>query len=216
MQDHNFLSSIAASLSLIIVSLSTMHSCAADERVALKIGDSAPGWNMLAGTDGMAHSMNELADRDVLIVCFTCNTCPYSVDYEDRLIALQQKFQKSGVSAQLVAINSNAVSGDTLEKMKERSVEKSFNFPYLRDEDQTVAKSWGAIFTPEFYVLNKDRRIVYMGALDDSTKAENVTKRYVELAVDAAMKGTSPEVSKTAPRGCQVRYKRERRSKASQ
>lgn len=183
----------------------------ADEQVRLQAGDAAPAWHELPGTDGKKHSLADLQDQSVVVVCFTSNTCLYSVDYEDRLISLQNKYREAGLPVTLVAINANAVPADSLEKMQERAREKKFNFLYLRDEDQSVVKAWGAIFTPEFYVLNARRQIVYSGALDDSTQAEQVKVRYVELAVDAALQGKTPEVTSTPARGCQVRQKRIRR-----
>lgn len=176
-----------------------------------EIGDPAPGWHSLTGTDGKEHSLSDLSDYEAIVVCFTSNTCPYSVDYEDRLVSLQQKYKDAGQKVQLVAINSNAFVLDNVEKMKERASSRSFNFLYLKDETQEVAKKWGAIYTPEFYVLNKARQIIYRGAMDDSTKADQVKARYVELAVDAALAGRKPETEKTGARGCAIRYKRRRR-----
>ena len=175
------------------------------------VGDKAPDWKDLPGTDDKKYSLDGLEESDVIIVCFTCNTCPYAVDYEDRMIALQKKYVDSGAKVRLVAINSNTIPADSLEKMKERAKEKKFNFPYLSDETQDVARAYGAIYTPEYFVLNRDRKIVYKGALDDSTKAENVKVRYVELAVTAALKGKQPDVTKTGARGCTIRFKRRRR-----
>ena len=80
----------------------------------------------------------------------------------------------------------------------------------LYDESQKIAKDYGAIFTPEFFVLNKERKIVYMGAMDDETNAEKVTKRYVEQALVATLKGESPAIKETIARGCRVRYTREK------
>jgi len=178
----------------------------------LKAGDSAPEWQELAGTDGKQHSLSDLTEKHVVVVCFTCNTCPYSVDYEDRLKQLQQKYVDSGLNVVVVAINSNDVPADGIEPMKERARDKQFNFAYLRDETQQVARSYGAVFTPEFFVLDQMRRVVYRGAMDDQTSADKVTVRYVELAVTAALSVKLPEVTETAPRGCQVRYRKERRS----
>lgn len=176
-----------------------------------QIGDAAPEWKALAGTDGKQHSLSDLSAADVVVVCFTCNTCPYSVDYEDRLIALAKKYAASNASVKLVAINSNGVPVDSLENMKKRATEKQFNFDYLKDETQDVAREYGAIYTPEFYVLNRDRKIVYRGAMDDSTKAEAVKVKYVELAVEAALSGKKTEVTTTGARGCAIRFKRKRR-----
>src|SRR5688572_11741976 len=87
----------------------------------LSIGDSAPDWKALEGTDGQKHSLSDLADKQLIVVCFTCNTCPYSVDYEDRLIALAKKFAAEGNKSALVAINANKVKEDLLPAMRERA-----------------------------------------------------------------------------------------------
>jgi thiol-disulfide isomerase/thioredoxin len=177
----------------------------------LSIGDSAPTWKDLEGTDGKKHSLSEFADKDVLVICFTCNTCPYAVDYEDRLIALAKKFASEGNRGALVAINANKVKDDLLPAMQERAKAKAFNFPYLHDETQQVAGSYGAARTPEFVVLNKERKVVYLGAMDDSADGKSITKRYVDDAVAAALAGRSAPIAETPPVGCAVRYVRERK-----
>lgn len=176
------------------------------------IGDLAPDWKDLPGADGKRYSFADFQQHDVLVVAFTCNSCPTAVDYEERLMALAARCSEQGRCA-VVAINSNRVADDELPQMVERAKTRKFNFPYLRDEAQTVAKAYGATVTPEFFVLNRERRIVYMGALDDSTESANVKVRYVELAIDAALAGKTPEVTETVGRGCLVRYARERRKK---
>ena len=97
--------------------------------------------------------------------------------------------------------------------MKERAEAKGYNFPYLFDETQATAKAYGATYTPEFVVLDKDRRVVYLGAFDDSADGKNVTKKYVPDAVDAALAGKKPEIQEMPPKGCAVRYVRQRRTK---
>jgi peroxiredoxin len=177
----------------------------------LNIGDAAPDWKGLVGTDDQKHSLADLADKQVIVVCFTCNTCPYAVDYEDRLIALAKRFAADGNKCALVAINANKVKDDLLPAMQDRAKAKGFNFPYLHDETQQVAKSYGATFTPEFVVLNKDRKVVYLGAMDDGPDGKQVTKRYLDDAVAAALTGKSPEVAETPAVGCAVRYVKERK-----
>src|SRR3954453_6732908 len=177
----------------------------------LSIGDAAPDWKNLEGTDGKKHSLADFADKDVLVICFTCNTCPYAVDYEDRLIALAKKFAAEGNRCALVAINANKVKDDLLPAMQERAKTKGFNFPYLHDETQQVARSYGATYTPEFVVLNKERKVVYLGAMDDSPDGKNITKRYLEDAVAAILAGKQPEVTETPAVGCAVRYVKERK-----
>ncbi len=175
----------------------------------LSIGDAAPAWKDLPGTDGKTHSFAELEKADVVVVVFTCTSCPTAVDYEDRLHTLTQKY--AGENVAVVAISVNRVDGDKLPALTKRVAEKKFAFHYLYDESQKIAKDYGAIFTPEFFVLNKDRKLVYMGAMDDSTDAGGVKLRYVEDAIAAAKKGEKPGVTETIGRGCRVRYARERK-----
>jgi peroxiredoxin len=177
----------------------------------LSIGDAGPDWKALEGTDGQKHSLSDLDDKQLIVICFTCNTCPYAVDYEDRLITLAKKFAADGNKCALVAINANKVKEDLLPAMRARAQSKGFNFPYLHDETQQVARSYGATFTPEFVVLNKDRKVVYLGAMDDSPDGKNITKRYIEDAVAAALAGKTPETAETPAVGCAVRYVRERK-----
>ena len=91
---------------------------AEDAPVELKVGDTAPAWSELPGTDDRMHSLADLKDKQVVIVCFTCNSCPYSVDYEDRLIEFQKKFSENRAGVVLVAINSNARPAENLDRMK--------------------------------------------------------------------------------------------------
>ena len=194
---------------LLLVAFNLQPNLRADELP--DIGDVAAHWVDLIGTDDKRHSLDDLAEFDVVVVAFTCNSCPYSVDYEDRLIELKTKYSMPGSKVQLIAINSNTIAADNIDAMKERAAAKKFNFPYLWDESQQVAKDFGAIYTPEFFVLNQQRKIVYKGALDDSTKAMAVKLKYVELAIEAVLTGKSPAVSKTGARGCAIRFKRNRR-----
>ncbi|MEZ6125208.1 MAG: thioredoxin family protein [Planctomycetaceae bacterium] len=184
--------------------------CAAATEHGPEIGEPAPEWTGLAGVDGRQHSIKDLAEFQVIVICFTCNTCPYSIDYESRLNALQKKYHDASASVKLVAINSNGIAADNLENMKKRAQEQSFRFDYLRDETQEVARNFGAIYTPEFYVLNQDRRVIYKGAMDDNTDATKVSERYVEAAVDAALAGRLPTVTKAGARGCAIRFRRSR------
>jgi thiol-disulfide isomerase/thioredoxin len=161
---------------------------------------------------GGKYSLKELADKEVVVIAFTCNTCPYATDLEDRLIALAKKFADGGDKCALVAINPNLVAGDQMPAMQDRAKLKRFNFPYLHDSPkQETAKSYGATYTPEFVVLNKQRKVVYLGAFDDSPDGKKVTKRYVEDAVAATLSGKTPEVTETPAVGCAVRYARERK-----
>lgn len=201
---------IAVVASIAIPALPQNGSAAA-ENPKIRIGDSAPLWTELVGTDDKKHALKDLKDKQVVIVCFTCNSCPYAVDYEDRMIELQKKYADNPQGVVLVAINANMKPSEQLEKMKDRAKEKSFPFAYLVDETQQVADSYGASFTPEFFVLNKDRKIVFMGAMDDKTDETKVSVRYVELAIEAALKDKLPETLEVPARGCAIPYKRVRK-----
>jgi peroxiredoxin len=177
----------------------------------LKIGDVAPAWKSLPGTDDQSHSLADLKEKSVVVVCFTSNSCPYSVDYQDRMIALHKKYADQPQGVSLVAINANKKPSEQLEKMKERANEKGFPFAYLADDTQEVADAWGASFTPEFFVLNKERQVVFMGAMDDKTDEAQVTVHYVEMAIEAALKGEFPEIKEVPARGCAIPFKKSRK-----
>lgn len=196
---------------LTVFGMSTMLNVAKAENTKLKIGDPAPEWSELIGTDDKPHSLKDLSDKSVVVVCFTCNNCPYAVDYEDRMISFAKKYVDHPRGVTLVAINANNKPKEKLDLMKERAREKDFPFLYLQDESQKVADSYGASFTPEFFVLNSDRKVVYMGALDDKTDVALAKINYVELAVEAALKGELPEVKEVPARGCAIPFKRSRK-----
>jgi peroxiredoxin len=173
----------------------------------LNIGDPAPVWKDLPGTDGKKHALADLAGSELVVVVFTCNSCACSVEYEDRIIAFAEKFKGK---AAVVAINVNTIPEDRLDAMTKRAKKKKFPFAYLYDETQQIARDYGATYTPEFFVLDRARKVAYMGAMDDRTKADAVKERYLEAAVDAVRKGESPPKKETIAHGCLIRYKRTR------
>jgi peroxiredoxin len=177
----------------------------------LKIGDPAPEWTDLPGTDDAKHSSADLSDRQAVVVFFTCNTCPYANDAEARVLALSKKYSDRGLA--VVAINVDKHEDEVLMAMKERAQQQELTFPYLYDESQQIARDFGAKYTPEFFVLNAQRQVVYMGAFDDSPMGTEVQERYVESAVEAALAGETPQKTETAPVGCAIRYERVRRSR---
>ena len=200
---------VAAWLSATLVT--TTASLAGEFNDVLSIGDQAPAWNKLPGVDGQQHSLDDLKDKQVVVVVFTCNSCPVAVDYEDRIIAIAKEFAGANGKVALVAINVNRIKEDSLEKMKERSEKKGFPFPYLYDESQQIARAYGANFTPEFFVLDRDRKVVYMGGMDDNSNVDKVTVSYLKPAIEATLAGSKPATAETVARGCRVRYARERR-----
>ena len=179
----------------------------------LNIGDAAPAWTDLPGTDGKKHSFADFKDKELLVVVFTCNSCPVAADYEERILDIAKKFAGPSGKVGLVAINVNKIPDDSLDKMKERAEAKGFTFPYLYDDTQQIAKAYGANYTPEFFVADKNRRIVYMGGMDDNSKVDAVKNKYLEPAIEAALAGAEPIAKETFPRGCMIRYAKERRTR---
>lgn len=171
----------------------------------LSIGNKAPVWQPLVGTDGKKHTMEEWKAKPYLVVVFTCNSCPCARDYEDRIKAFAEKHK---AKLAVVAINANLIKEDNLDAMKKRADERGYNFSYLQDETQKVAKAYGATYTPEFFLLNSERKVIYMGALDDKDDPEKVSIHYLEAALVAAETGKTPAKSETLARGCMIRYKK--------
>src|SRR5262245_11266646 len=125
-------------LGLAAVLLLTAAQPGGEYNEVLKVGDAAPAWAGLDGIDGKKHALADLKDKDVVVVVFTCNSCPIAVDYEERLIAFTKKH--AGPKLAVVAINVNTIPEDRLDQMIVRAKEKGFNFAYLFDESQKIAK----------------------------------------------------------------------------
>jgi peroxiredoxin len=191
---------------LIAVLALTFPTVAGEFNKKLNIGDAAPVFKDLEATDGNKYSLDSFKDKDVLVVCITCNHCPVAVAYEDRIISFARKYAGPDSKVGFVAINVNNLEADKLPRMKERAREKGFNFVYAYDPSQKIGRDLGASVTPEFFVLGKDRKVVYMGAMDDSQNSPKVN--YLEAAVEAALKGEMPKVKETRARGCTVKYEK--------
>jgi peroxiredoxin len=175
--------------------------------MTLTIGTEAPQFD-LPGVDGRSHSLDDYADAQVLVLIQSCNHCPYVQAWEGRMIELQREFGDRGV--RLVAINSNdAVTHpeDSFDEMKARAERQRFNFDYLYDEPQGIARALGSERTPEVFVFDRDRRLVYHGAIDDSRDEDAVTQRYLRDALEAVLEGREPDVRDTPPVGCTVKWK---------
>ena len=150
------------------------------------------------------HSLAELEDAKAIVVVFTCNHCPVAKAYEDRLVALYNDYKDKGV--EVVAINVNNGESDRLPAMKTRAEEKGFEFAYLYDPSQAIGRAFGATVTPHAFVLDGERHVVYMGAIDDDMKAEKASTHYVRDAVDAVLAGEAPATAETKPAGCGIQY----------
>ena len=172
----------------------------------ISIGTTSPDFNLKA-TDNNSYNLSSFSDKKLLVIMFTCNHCPFVKAYEDRLIQIQKDYSDKSVS--LVAINSNETINypeDTFEKMQIHVTEKSYNFPYLRDEDQSVASSYGASFTPEIFVFDIDRRLRYHGRIDDNKDPDNVTSSDLRNALDELLSEHDVASSETHGIGCSIKW----------
>jgi len=206
MQMNTFLRLLAALLLTL-----TVQAVAADLPDGVKVGDVAPDFSLL-NVDGKQLVLHEQTTVKGLIVVFTCNHCPYSVKYEDRLIALDQKYREMGYA--VVAINPNdtvAVPEDSYTKMIKRAQDKKFTFPYLIDPTQNIAKAYGARRTPHVYLLSRQKnnfRVEYIGAIDDAAEG-TIGEKFVENAIDQLIAGKAPQPTFTKAVGCTIKWKKD-------
>ncbi len=197
-------------LSMILV---TFISDFTNNNVALnegyQIGDVVSDFE-LKNVDGKMISLSDFKDAKGFIITFTCNTCPFAIAYEDRIIALDKKYASKGYP--VIAINPNnpeVQPGDSYKSMQLRAQEKGYSFPYLVDEGQHVYPKFGATKTPHMFVLQKTKQgnvVKYIGAIDDNYKdTEAVKIKYVEDAVDALLKGETVKQTETKAIGCSIK-----------
>jgi peroxiredoxin len=175
--------------------------------MTLTLGAEAPTFD-LPGVDGRSHALAGYADADVLVLIQSCNHCPYVQAWEGRMKSIQPDYAPRGV--RLVAISSNdadAYPEDSFEAMSRRAADEGFNFDYLYDEDQSVGRTLGSERTPEVFVFDRDRRLVYHGAIDDSRDDRAVRQHYLRDALDAVLAGREPDVADTPAVGCTVKWK---------
>jgi peroxiredoxin len=163
----------------------------------------------LTGTDDRVYSPDQLKDKDILVIIFMCNHCPYVKAVADRLVAFQEKYGSRNV--QLTGINSNdsvTYPEDSFENMKLFAERYKLNFPYLYDESQEVAKKYSAVCTPDIYVYDKERKLRYRGRLDDSWKDESkITTRDLEKATERILEGKEVDFDQIPSVGCSIKWK---------
>jgi len=175
----------------------------------VSLGTPVPYFDLPA-VDGKRYTLENFADRKVLVVMFICNHCPYVMAVEDRIIELQREY--AGKSVQLVGICSNDpldYPEDSFENLRKRWHSRNYGFPYLHDEEQTVAKSFGAVCTPEFFVYGPDRTLAYHGRLDDNWKEPyHVVRRDLKEAVDRLLRDQSVDPNQVPSMGCSIKWKK--------
>jgi peroxiredoxin len=175
--------------------------------MTLTLATEAPPFD-LPGTDGANHSLDDYAGTPALAVVWSCNHCPYVQAWEGRMVQLQREYGDRGF--RLVAINSNDADNypeDSFEEMQKRAERQGFNFDYLYDEDQSALRAYGAERTPEVFLFDADRKLVYHGAIDDSRDETEVSQRYLRDAIEAVLAGDEPAVRETPAVGCSVKWK---------
>lgn len=175
-----------------------------------EVGDKAKDFKLL-NIDGKMVSMSDYADAKGIVVIFTCNHCPYSKLYEERIIELDKKYKKKGYP--VIAINPNdsiRQPEDSYSQMIVRADEKGFTFPYLLDADQSIARTYGASRTPHVFLLQKEKSdfvVKYIGAIDDNSKSPGaVEEAFVSDAIDAVLKGKNPKPDVTKAIGCTIKW----------
>ncbi len=177
--------------------------------MAMELGSGAPPFR-LPDTDGNTVGIDDFADRKALLVMFICNHCPYVKHVADELARLGRDYEGRGVG--IVAINSNDVANypdDSPEKMKQEKAERGYSFPYLFDETQEVARAYHAACTPDFFLFDADRKLVYRGQLDDSRPGSEVavTGRDLRAALDALLEGRDVPREQKPSMGCNIKWK---------
>lgn len=208
MKKKSFIFSLAVAVFALLAAFSPKE----EHETGYKVGDKAIDFN-LKNIDGKQVSLADYKDAKGFIIVFTCNHCPFAVAYENRVNALNQKYASQGYP--VIAINPNDVDAypdDNYDKMIVRAKEKNFTFPYLQDESQKIALTYGATKTPHVYVLQKSKAelvVKYIGAIDDNSKdASAVKDKYVENAVDQLLKGKEVTLTSTKAIGCGIKWKK--------
>jgi len=201
-----FVVSLVLMTSLAIAGFSSGEST---NNAGLTIGDTAAEINLL-NVDGNMVSYDDYPDAEGFIVIFTCNTCPYAVASEDRIIALDAEFKDQGYPVIAINPNNPAVQpDDTFELMQAKAEEKGFTFPYLYDKTNTVYAQYGATKTPHVYLLENtdDGRVVrYIGAIDDNVRSASAVKeRFLANAVYELLDGKEVTLKETKAIGCSVK-----------
>ena len=174
----------------------------------LAIGDKAKDFNLPA-TDGRTYSLDDFSESETLVLVFTCNHCPYVTGSDESTRKTAEKYATKGV--RFVAINSNDTAvhpDDDFDHMVSRMEQHRFPWCYLRDESQDVARAYGALRTPHFYVFDKARKLIYTGrGVDNPREPDKVTRNDLDRVLDEHTSGKAVSVALTNPVGCNVKWR---------
>jgi peroxiredoxin len=195
-------------LSLVVVSLVALPAFAGKYNKVISVGQKAPDFSGIPAVQNGEDTSLTLSDlkEDIVVLVFLGNHCPVVQAYEDRLIDFTNAYKDKGV--RVVGISVNDLDSDRLPGIKTYTKDHKSNYVYGYDESQKVGRAYGAVVTPQFFVLDKQRNIRYTGAMDNSQNESKVTKQYLRDAVDALLKGETPAEEETQAKGCGVKYKR--------
>jgi peroxiredoxin len=175
--------------------------------MSFAIGDPAPGLE-LKDTAGEVHALPAPGEAPVTVVIWTCNHCPYALAWHERIQAVVREYSSRGVA--FLQVNSNDAErypGDSVEAMRERVEAGEFASAYLHDDTQVAARAYGALKTPDVFVLDTHLRLRYRGAPDADYDDEALNAAWLRSALDAVLAGTSPDPAETDPVGCSIKWR---------
>lgn len=180
------------------------------ESTMLELGTAAPDFTLPEPATGRNVSLTDFHDAQALLVIFMCNHCPYVIHVRDQLISLIKEYQPAGLRA--VAINANDVDNfpdDSPEKMIAEMKRGGYNFPYLFDESQGVARAYRAACTPDFFLFDSEKKLVYRGQFDNSRPGNDqpVTGSDLRQAIEAVLSGQTPDEHQIPSMGCNIKWK---------
>jgi len=175
--------------------------------MSLALGSSAPDF-ALTGIDGSEHSLASYDGAELLVLIQSCNHCPYVLAWEGRMIAITRDYERRGV--RVVAVNANDAERypeDSFARMVAHAAERGFNFDYLHDPTQALARALGSERTPEVFLFDRERVLRYHGAIDDDRDETLARRHYLRDALDALLEGEPPALAETPPVGCSVKWR---------
>jgi peroxiredoxin len=197
-------------LSLAVLALVASPVLAGEFNRVISVGQKAPSFTGIPAVMGAKEAsidLNDLGKDEVVVLVFLANHCPVVTAYEDRIIDFANDYKNKGVKVVAVCVDVRN-EGDKLPGIKQRVKEKGYPFVYGYDDSQEIGKAYGATNTPQFVVIDKDKTIRYTGASDDNQNEAKATKHYLRDAVDAVLRGDSPEIKETRAVGCGITYKK--------
>ena len=176
----------------------------------LPLGTAAPPFSLHDVVSGQSYSLDSFSDKNPILIMFICRHCPYVVHVQEELARIGRDYRDRGLG--IIAISSNDPVGypdDAPPKLKEMALRLGFTFPFCHDDTQEVAKAYHAACTPDFYLFDRDRRLVYRGQLDDSRPGNNklVTGRDLRAAIQAVLAGKSTDGNQRPSIGCSIKWK---------